>query len=437
MGIISYARSLFSGRLDLDGYAGMSSVWMRAPRLDHQAEAGPIWCNSIVAIAVKWLGDRFPRPRLVVYKIDRAGKWKPIPDNDVIKLWIKPNPDYSRRALEKAIGLSLVVDGNAFVHKVYDGKGKISELWWIPHQLVRPWYEDRVFRGWKVMAGGAEQEIPREEMIHIRDGIDPYVTRLGMSAVKAQLREICIVNEEGAFTYSILHNAGVTGLILSPKDNEFARMVKKEDADDIKERMKDATGGSKRGSTVVLKGPWDVKSVGFSPEQLAIKELPRNALARIAAATGVANMSMNLPDPDKTYANLEAANKASWGTVCAIQELIAEGIRDNLFPEFGLDPLTFNVGYDYSEIQELQESEDAIHKRAREDWLGSITTQNEARELLGLPADPDGDRYYFEIQTSIALARNPQQTLAAVEEEAASQTASPSANGTAGKRWEY
>jgi HK97 family phage portal protein len=435
MGIISYARSLFSGRLDLDGYAGASSYWMPAQRLDHQREAGDLWCNSVVAIAVKWLGDRFPRPKLVVSKIDRAGDWKPIPDNDVVKLWAKPNPDYSRRAMEKAIGLSLVVDGNAFVHKVRNGKAKMAELWWIPHILVRPWYEDGAFQGWKVNAGGREEEIPREDMIHIRDGIDPLQPRLGISAIKSQLREICTVNEEGSFTYSILHNAGVTGLVLSPKDNDFARMIKKEDADEIKDRMKDATGGSKRGSTVVLRGPWDVKSVGFSPEQLAIKELPRNALARIAAATGVANMSMNLPDPDKTYANLSEANKSSWGTVCSIQELIAEAIKDSLFPEFGLDPLTYGVSYDYGEIQELQESEDVKHKRIRDNFLGSIIMQSVAQELLGYDVDPDGDRYYYEMQASVAMARNPQHTVAEVEAEAAGNK--PSTNGTAGKRWEY
>ena len=66
-------------------------------------------------------------------------------------------------------------------------------------------------------------------------------------------------------------------------------------------------------------------------------------------------MSMGLEDPNKTYANLAEANRTSWGAIVALQELVAEGLRWQLLPEFGVDPHGFVWEYDYTHVQELQE----------------------------------------------------------------------------------
>jgi hypothetical protein len=143
-------------------------------------------------------------------------------------------------------------------------------------------------------------------------------------------------------------------------------------------------------------------------------------------------MSMGLPDPGKTYSNFEEANKYSWGTVCAIQEMIGEAATHDLLPEFGFDPLSYAIGYDYSDVQELQESEDVKAKRIVDVFLGSLITQNEARDEIGYEADPDGDRYFFEIQASLGKT-----TAEGVRNAQPPSMASPSANGDGRKRWEY
>src|SRR4051812_12700791 len=94
---------------------GTGRTYLLAPgsRYDYGSEAGDIWSNSVVALGVKWLGDRFPRPKMSVSRIQADGKYKPVANHPAAKLWAKPNPYYSRRAMEKAIGLSLICDGNA------------------------------------------------------------------------------------------------------------------------------------------------------------------------------------------------------------------------------------------------------------------------------------------------------------------------------------
>ena len=58
------------------------------------------------------------------------------------------------------------------------------------------------------------------------------------------------------------------------------------------------------------------------------------------------------------------------------------------------DPTRFTVEYDYSQLQELQESLDSLHMRRREDWKAGVIQLNEARELLGFDPDPGGNRWF-------------------------------------------
>ena len=377
-----------------EGY-GRTHLFLPGSRMDYNAKAGDLWRNSVVALGIKWLGDRFPRPLLQVSAINRQGKYTPLPGHPMLDLWQRPNPYYNRRSMEKAIGLSLICDGNAFVQKVRDNAGRVKELWWLPHERVQPRWPiegTEFISEYLVALDTGKWYLPVEDVIHIRDGIDPHNERLGLSAVKAQLREVCTINEESGYTASLLHNSAVPGLIITPDDPSLRPNA--EDAQRIKERIRDAFTGDWRGDTAVLAGKYKVQPLGFSPEQLRLDRLPVPAIARLAAAIGVAPMSMGLPDTGKTYSNLGEANRTSWGTIVSMQELVAEAMRYQLLADFGSDPNKYTVDYDYTQIQELQEALDALHTRTREDWKAGIIQLNEAREMLGWEPDPGGDRWF-------------------------------------------
>ena len=364
-------------------------------RFDYEKEAGDFWSNPVVGLCLDWLGNRFPRPRFHVSRIKRNGDFEPIGNHPLAALWDRPNPYYTRRTMEKAVGLSLKTDGNAHVHKVRDRGGRVVQLWWLPHYRVMPtWPADgsEYIDGYKVRLDTGVYQIPPEDIIHFRDGIDPRNDRLGLCALRACMREVCTVNEESGYRAAILRNSGVPGLVVVP-DSEQLR-PNQEDADSIRERLRELAGGDNRGNTVVMAGKYKIETIGFSPEQLNLVDLPVIPTARILSSLGVAPMSVGLPDPGKTYANLSEANRTSWGSIVSIQELIAETLRYDMLPEFGADPEAFTCEYDYTHIQELQESLDAVHTRTREDWKAGVITQNEARETLGYDPDPDGDRYY-------------------------------------------
>ena len=364
-------------------------------RFDYEREAGDLWMNPVVGLCLDWLGNRFPRPILHVSKIKRSGDYEPLGRHPLTDLWNRPNDFYSRRTMEKAIGLSLKCDGNAYIYKVRDFGDKVVELWWLPHYRVLPrWPSDgsKYIDGYRVWLDSVVYILPPEDIIHIRDGIDPRNERLGLCALRSNIREVCTINEESGYRAAILRNSGVPGLVITPDDDRLRPT--QDDADEIRDKIFETTGGDNRGQTAILGGKYKVTVLGFSPEQLNLVEFPVIPTARILSSMGVAPMSVGLPDPGKTYANLQEANRSSWGTIVATQELVSEALRWFLLPEFGDDPNQYTCEYDYTHIQELQEALDAIHTRTREDWKAGIITQNEAREVIGFEPDPDGDRWF-------------------------------------------
>jgi HK97 family phage portal protein len=399
-------------------YNGMG--WSRirwflpSARFDWEREAGDVWMNSIVGLAISWLGDRFPRPIVRVARIGRSGDFIPLPRHDAVDIWQQPNPYYGRRTLEKAIGLSLKCDGNAYIYKVRDRGGNVCQLWWIPHFRVMPtWPEDgsKYVDGYKVRLDSLVVDLPVEDVIHIRDGIDPWNERLGLAALRACLREVVTVNYESSYTAGILKNGGVPGVIIAPDPATNGQLrPSKDDAERIKERFNDefGTANDQAGGAMVMAGAYKVTVLGFSPEAMRLDRLPLNAISRISASLGVTTMSLGLPDPGKTYSNLAEANRASWGSIIAVQELVAEALRYQYLPEFGLDPKKNVWEYDYTQIQELQESLDAVHTRTRDDFTANIIRQNEAREILGYEPDPDGDVYAYELTAAPAEPEEPE-----------------------------
>ena len=99
---------VFGGLWSRYGGWGWSRIRLFLPsaRFDWEREAGDTWMNSIVALAISWLGDRFPRPLIRVSKLTRKGNYEPVGRHALTDLWQRPNRFYGRRTLEKAIGLS-------------------------------------------------------------------------------------------------------------------------------------------------------------------------------------------------------------------------------------------------------------------------------------------------------------------------------------------
>lgn len=386
------------------GYGNSSGTILRTAilpgsRIDYSRYAGQLWLNSVVALALQWKAERLPQPIMrqsrIATKKDgsgtKPGDYVPLPKSDLVDLWNRPNQRCTRMDFEPSVAMSLDVDGNAYVLKLRDGGQHVKELRWMPHHRFTPVVKGDDLIGY-ALDGLLLKDLDPKDVIHFRRGCDPDAPWMGISALKAQLRQVATDNEAATFTASIMRNMGIAGTVITPDDP--ALRPSPEDAKAIKKGFDSVTQGDSRGGTVVLLGKYKVQQPGFSPEQLCLKDLPLDAAGRIASAIGVPLMAMGLRDPDKTYSNVEQAIKTAWDGVKGTQNIIANGLRYGLLPEYGVDPAGNTVEFDYSEITELQEALDSLWTRVAKAYTSGILTRNEAREVMSFDPDPDGDVYY-------------------------------------------
>lgn len=442
------------------GGAAVSSVWSRLGGLgigsrlrfllpgaqyDYEREAGDLWVNSVVAIAIKWAGDNAPKPRVRVQRILKGGDLEVQPYHPMVELLSRPNRHYTGRTLGKALILSLMCDGNAYLIKIRNAYKQVVALYWVPHWLMQPvWPEDGsvYIRAYQFLLDYQIVEIAPEDVIHFRDGIDPRNDRLGIAALKAQLRQVCSDNEVSGYTASILRNSGVPGLVVIPRDGKGK--IERSQADRIQKKIADTLSGEQRGTASVFSEQVDISELGFSPEKLTLDKIPGPLVARILASLGLSPMVVGLPDPNKTYSNYAEATSAAWRQcLVPIQDLMAETYRWNLLPEFE-DPARFVVDYDYTHVEALQEDLGRKHQRVRDDWKAGLVMHSEATTILGYEQDPDGDRYFpgtggsgDESETGLPALPPPAGPDAAGDDTDTDTDTDTGTDGRKGRRWSY
>lgn len=378
------------------GYGNSSGQLLRTAilpgsRVDYSAYAGQLWLNSVVALALQWKAERLPQPIMRQSKIAANGDYVPLGKSALVDLWNRPNQRTTRMDFEPSVAMSLDVDGNAYVLKLRDGGGHVKELRWMPHHRFAPVIKGDDLIGY-ALDGLLIKDLKPEDVIHFRRGCDPDNPWLGISALKAQLRQVATDNEAGTFTASIMRNMGIAGTVITPDDPALRPSA--EDAKSIKKGFDSVTQGDQRGGTVVLMGKYKVSQPGFSPEQLCLKDLPLDAAGRIAGSLGTPLMVLGMRDPDKTYSNLEQAIRTAWDGIKGVQRIIADGLRYGLLPEFGADPTQDLIEYSYDEIQECQESLDSLWTRLGHAYKDGLLMRNEGRELLGLKKIKGEDCWY-------------------------------------------
>ena len=97
--------------------------------------------------------------------------------------------------------------------------------------------------------------MPSQEVVHIRQGVNPNNHRKGFAPLKGVLREILGDEAAGQYAAALLHNMAVPGVVLSPKDDSMGG-PSQEEAESIAQIYKQKFGGSNRGAPMILQVQW-------------------------------------------------------------------------------------------------------------------------------------------------------------------------------------
>ena len=373
-------------------------------KLDYAREAGDLWRNSVVAIALGWIADNFSDARLIVSKRATGAHEadEPIADHALSKLLNRPNPFYSARALWAATVLSLKIDGNAFWIKArgMGGYGPPLQVWWTPPWTVFPQWPTgpttTFIDHYKYVVDGRVYRLDPKDVVHFRDGIDPYNLRLGLGRLKGVLRAICSVNEADGYTASILRNMGIPGILFSPDPSDQLSTFDDAGVLALLERFKQQVGGENRGQPFGVTTPIRATKLGLSPQELALDTITELPIAQVCAALRIAPMVLGLPDPGRTYSNLQEAREAAWlDCLVPLQNLLVEdGLQTQLLPDLG-DPEAEICGWDRTKVLALQGDSQVKTQAAVSLFTADLLPQNRALEVAGLaPVDGGDERYH-------------------------------------------
>lgn len=370
-------------------------------KVDYAVAAGPPWQNPVVTACLGWMSDRIGQAEMKVVRCRRDGTRTPRPDHPMTALIARPNEHYSGRALLAATMMSYIIDGNAYWVKVRSLSDDVVELWHVPAWRVIPrWPEDgsEFVSHYEIIIDGQHIAFPRSEVVHFRDGIDPHNDRLGMGRLKAALREICSLNEAASYTYTMLRNMGVPGLVFSAANDQTE--ISEDVAVRLKDYAMDRTGDGRFRPMVIPDGQVKVESVGFSPQQMDLKDLPLRDEAILCAVIGIPPEVVGAPsgNASKTYASQTEAVRSAWGRLQSILEAWAVDLDQDLLPDF--EPtlrvpsprVALKTAWCYDQVPELQDDITAKVDRALR-MFGTATavgivTRNEAREMVGLDPLP-------------------------------------------------
>ena len=128
------------------------------------------------------------------------------------------------------------------------------------------------------------EEIPVEQIVHFRHGLDPRNPRYGLSPILSVMREISIDDEAGSWIWTLLRNMAVPGMIITP-DGE-STVLTAEDAEALKRYIQSRFTGDHRGEPMAFELPVKVQKIGFSPSEMDLSPARNTTEERVAAVLG-------------------------------------------------------------------------------------------------------------------------------------------------------
>jgi HK97 family phage portal protein len=377
-------------------------VLLGRTKINYRAEVADPTRNSIVIAVVGWIARNFPEAPVQITRGAEVVSAGPTGAGRLLQLLERPNPYFSGVLLWMATVVDLFTSGNAYWLKVRSGAGgptdRVLEYWWIPSRMLRPiWPTDgsTFISGYVYTVDGREYFIPKHNVFHLRDGIDPENQRLGLSKLASLFREIYTDDEAANFTAQLLTNLGVPGVVIAPSNTAPANV--KSDPESVKQKFAETFGGDRRGQPLVLTSPTDVKVLSFNPEQMQLRELRKVPEERITAVFGVSAIVAGLGAglDRSTFTNFGEARKAAYQeSVIPLQRLIAAEIEVQLLPDWAdTESTPHDVGFDTSKASALQEALDAVWKRNESAAKVGLLMRSEFKRSVGLEAAPTDDVY--------------------------------------------
>ncbi len=367
-----------------------------------QKEIGDETAADVIMAPVLWAARRMAESPVGVLDPDDSEIHL---DHDVAKLLRRPNPWYAGSTMRMALAINYLMDGNGYMRKIRDTQDKPGLLIFIPSWCIEP-VDPPLGKGYidqyQYNPGGlasADQSktmlIPARDIVHLRYGIDPNNTRKGISPLKILMREIYSDVHGASMTAMMLKNAGILGVIISPKVGSVT--IGK--AGETKKYFEDEFKGSKLGGIAVFNSPTDVANLGVDASKFdlsKLREIPEEricALLNLPAA--VVGFGTGMQQTKVGATMVELRSMAYEDCIIPTQNSWCDELDLQLLPDFEENPDDFHCEFDNSKVRVLQDDENKISERLMRELTGGGITLFTFHEETGRETKEAEKVYYI------------------------------------------
>ena len=357
--------------------------------------------NSAALACLNVLGTAFSEPPLKVYLQSTEGD-EVIYNHPAAILLQNPNPNMTANLMNNYIVTSVAVYGDAFLLKLRNESGQVLQLIPLLADMVEvKGNNEQLITKYEYKQKGNTLEIPPEDMIHLRERIDPRNHRRGLSPLRSVMVEILGDAAASQMAAALVKNTGVPSVVISPK-NDLA--MTSDEAENIAEVFGRRFGGENRGRPLVISGgEVDIQTLSFSPKDLEIGKLRYINEERISAVLGVPAILAGLGAglERATYSNVKELREffTEQKLIPMWNHFANEFTKQLLLEDFETNP-AYCFKYDLSNVRALSQDEDATMARIVQGYNAGFITVNEARQANQLPALDNGD--YFVRNMTVA-----------------------------------
>lgn len=356
-------------------------------------------CINLIWRAIADLPIKVFREVIVGGKVEEV----PADDHPVWKLIGqsgRPNQDQSWGQFNAQYWIYKYIDGNDYLWALGTENLPVSLILLRPDRVTPELSNDRKsIVGYRYsvsseLGDGRVIIIPFEEVLHTKQ-FNPLSDLKGMPILEACATEIDQDNAAGTWNYSLLKNGGRPSLFLKAPEG----MTEPDPAQIkmLKEWLRqNVTGPGNAGLPLIMPGV-DITEVGKNAKEMDWIKGMIQAKVAIANVCGVPPELIGIQD-QKTYSNYQEARKAFY------EETVIP-LADDFFRSLTrfLGSRTFGnvrpqapviIAVDKEKVKALQESQDALHGRARDDIKGGLFTNNEGRGTIGMEPVEGGDTVF-------------------------------------------
>ena len=355
--------------------------------------------NSAALACLNVLGTAFSEPPLEVYvKTDKGLEL--IQDHPASQLIANPNPNMSANLMNNYIVTSVAVSGDAFILKLRNDAGQVVQLVpLLPEMVEVKGNNEQLITKYQYKQKGNTLEILPEDMIHLRERIDPRNHRRGLAPLRSVMVEILGDAAASQMGAALVKNTGVPSVVISPK-NDLS--MTSDEAENIAEVFGRRFGGENRGRPLVISGgEVDIKTLSFSPKELEIGQLRYINEERISAVLGVPAILAGLGAglARATYSNAKELREffTEQKLIPMWNHFANEFTKQLLRKDFEDNP-AYLFKYDISDVRALSQDEDAEMQRIVQGFNAGFITVNEARQATQFPALDNGDYFVRNMQ---------------------------------------